>query len=614
MPPGRHGWTMAPPSSLPIIKLHLSRCLSLQSHLPLDFISRACGTCSKLLFLLQISEKFPGGLLFGLFISAHWYSSKMSLLDGVINDVDGLLKGSSDTETQETATTGTLNAGSTYLSGAKALAVTSLPPSDTVQDDQDTPSATVTGGLRVSSTAQNFATTIVEHVNDGTAASSKNEPDLETIASSNIVRTESAPPLRSSTISLVLSSQATGSVSDNTLSINSTGSIFAPTPIATLTSFPSTTSARPTFTTITPSTTSKPGVWSISHSAGVVISTLVVAGGNAESAQHDTSQGTNSIFTPGNKLFPLAIIAVVVAGEFYPFSGIRPTRADASLPSPPAIFFLITSTILLIRLFGWNRKRRNRKYTPSFSVYPSSRQPMFEPKYDDAETVNEHVASTRPYDPIASNLTLHRQASARSQYSQQSHAPGHNQGPALGSMQYVSYPVNADIQVPPLPGPVPRVTVEGGTGDFDRDRQAYDGAFFPSSVQGTPDSRAQAYLAADGTQQSSWRTLLGPNQMAGSPPDQLMVDGQGSPVPSFNTGRAFLHQPSQPPVSSEYTGSMDARLLGSNPSQSGGWSAVGRGQYNEESGSTSEAKFGSSEVSTRSGKFGKTPIWGSDRV
>ena len=286
----------------------------------------------------------------------------------------------------------------------------------------------------------------------------------------------------------------------------------------------------------------------------------------------------------------------------------------------------MTTAFFLIRLLGWNKKRRHRKLTPSFYV---DRNTIFEPKFDMIGTSGNIGGATGPYNPIASTVDLHRNGTQSTV----------NSGQA-------AYNVAA-------PGPASTLPSDR----FD-EGQAYDGAFFPSSQPDNPFLKPGEYYSS--TQPTNGRTLLTSSSPTGS--QQTHTSGEtndlGSPVPSFNTGRVFAQVEQQPysgliPIGipargqsipppyqtpparpdrsnlhDEYKFDMLSREPSNGSNLMSRTRAMKAGVRRIGSPSTSEWQEGrrgdgrlndaesmiGSQVTAKSSRLGKQPTWGSDRI
>ncbi|EIW67564.1 hypothetical protein TREMEDRAFT_64152 [Tremella mesenterica DSM 1558] len=100
--------------------------------------------------------------------------------------------------------------------------------------------------------------------------------------------------------------------------------------------------------------------------------------------QNDAVKTNGDIFDPKNKLFPLGIVVAIVAG----------------------LFFIIITTMLLIRVLGFTKRRRLRHRAISF-VSPD---PKFDPGEEKFETITTNLGRDmeRGFDPIASTTNLTR--------------------------------------------------------------------------------------------------------------------------------------------------------------------------------------------------------------
>ncbi|TYJ56432.1 hypothetical protein B9479_002835 [Cryptococcus floricola] len=225
---------------------------------------------------------------------------------------------------------------------------------------------------------------------------------------------------------------------------------------------------------------------SASGSSTSASSTASVA---AVAANASANTGSSTIFNPDNKLFPLAMVLVSLAG----------------------LFVIVTTVVLLIRVFGWNKRRRTeRSAIPSYIGSDPSFEPV-EPKR--FETITNNIASTNP---------------------------GQHD-----NYNYVNYPTNASTVNEPPARPV-------------RDQYIAASGPTPNPYDGYYDEKSQHM----GSPVPSFNTQRGYDQ---PPPTGVYDYGaqyQQPSVPQRSNTKSSAY-------SSSSGGSVGAQMMGQNPSQAG---------------------------------------------
>lgn len=363
---------------------------------------------------------------------------------------------------------------------------------------------------------------------------------------------------------------------------------------------------------------------------------------NNRAAASTSSPSPESIFVPGHRLFPLGITVIALDGTSHPIHPLsRHNIADIS-----GLFVLITITIILLKLCGWNKKRRLRLSIGSFmdvdphTHYGSRGNIMYEPKFETITTnntldreENHHIASTNPFEPSSPEQSSARMVEAG----------------FVGVGVYKPKPVEYT----------------------DYSRSTFGAR---PGQPGRQDDRGQLYYPYPGQQPgplgSTERAPINPFDDSQPPRKMSTLDmptdvDMGSPVPSFNTGRMAYTYPNPSayttnpdPASSapsirapvgvgrSLTGSAvssfrseDQIIFGSNPTQKGGgylptqrqhrnsgssFGSMGNdSMYSSSSGETDRivwAKNGRPAYTAQvvsptagAGTLGKGAVWGSDR-
>ncbi|ORY31854.1 hypothetical protein BCR39DRAFT_587362 [Naematelia encephala] len=193
----------------------------------------------------------------------------------------------------------------------------------------------------------------------------------------------------------------------------------------------------------------------------------------------DDSSPNISILNTKNHLFPLAVAGIALGG----------------------LFVMIALGVLIVRLFGWNKRRRDRLIPSFLQVETMSNQHTLD---EDKETQRPMIVrGEAEWDAIASTRTR-------------------NSFP-----DYIAYSPPVAVAVTKATARIPAATTISPARDQQRvlvtgpgdHNEAYDGAFFPTSEPLEPSS--QEYIRGEAS------------------PTRSSSDGMGSPVPSFHTGRTL---------------------------------------------------------------------------
>ncbi|WVQ73322.1 hypothetical protein IAR50_002890 [Cryptococcus sp. DSM 104548] len=385
---------------------------------------------------------------------------------------------------------------------AKSTAVAS---SSTGKDDTTTSATSSKAGksdsASSSASASDKATSSATDQSSATSASSA----VSTVANSAAVSTTSSSAAQST------ASSTSASLSSETPASSTTSDS------GTLASASSTQSASDSVSTTASATALGDNASaSLSSTSASSTASLAAVAANASASTSST------IFSPDNKLFPLAMVVVSLGG----------------------LFVIITTVVLLIRAFGWNRRRRTeRSAIPS--TYMGS-DPSFEPiEPKRFETITNNIASTNPGEHDNYN--------------------------------HVAYSANASAVNEPLARPIRAQYVAAGGPT----PNPYDGVYY--------DEKSQQHM---GSPVPSFNTQRGFDQpLSAGVYDYGAQYQQQPPVPQRSDTRSSAYLGSS-------GGSMGSQMMGQNPSQAG--------YAKRYSGSGQSFKSVASSKSERSnGKLGK---------
>ncbi|ODO05110.1 hypothetical protein L198_01797 [Cryptococcus wingfieldii CBS 7118] len=341
-------------------------------------------------------------------------------------------------------------------------------------------SSATSANTAASTNAKNAANSATSKTSDSSAASST--PSSTTSASSSETFAESTSSISGTATSTWSNQNASDSVSSSSDSAKSSTKA---------------------------STTELGDNVSASLSSSSASSTASVA---AVAANASANTGSSTIFNPDNKLFPLAMVLVSLAG----------------------LFVIVTTVVLFIRVFGWNKRRRTERWAiPSYIGSDPSFEPV-EPKR--FETITNNIASTNPgqhdnynyvdYPTNASAVNEHPARPVRAQYVA---ASGPTPNPYDGYY---------DEKSQHLGSPVPSFNTQRGyderppTGVYD-----YGAQYQQPSVPQRSNTKSSAYSSSSGG--SMGAQMMGQNPSQAGYARRYSGSGQSfKSVTSSRTGRS----------------------------------------------------------------------------
>ncbi|ODN81892.1 hypothetical protein L202_02241 [Cryptococcus amylolentus CBS 6039] len=242
-----------------------------------------------------------------------------------------------DATTSTTAKAGKTDSASSASDKANSTSADSK--NDKASSTSSGNSSATSANTAASTNAKNAASSATSKTSDSSAASSTPSSTTSAISSETSAESASSSGTATSNLSTQSASDSVSSSSDSAKS------------------------------STTASATELGDNVSASLSSSSAPSTASVA---AVAANASANTGSSTIFNPDNKLFPLAMVLVSLAG----------------------LFVIVTTVVLFIRVFGWNKRRRTeRSAIPSYIGSDPSFEPV-EPKR--FETITNNIASTSP--------------------------------------------------------------------------------------------------------------------------------------------------------------------------------------------------------------------------
>ena len=208
----------------------------------------------------------------------------MGLLDGALTDLGGLLVSSNDSNDAENEPASVTSAVvPSHLTGAQDLTSTSR-------------SATATAAKSTATTKPSSGDTSDDEL--------ENESDYQEKEKESKT-TGSVTPTTNKVLEITTAVSSSSRDALQAVSVSAIEPLF------------SSTSGSGSKPTLTSGSLTYPAAWTMATSNSVTISTLIIAGPaiSASLAEGNRAVADQNIFHAHNKLFPLAVIAVVVAGE-----------------------------------------------------------------------------------------------------------------------------------------------------------------------------------------------------------------------------------------------------------------------------------------------------------